>query len=388
MQTPTEMPTAFPGYFTREQQLALQHHTCAPYLGLENGLCRGFLEAGASATEFEGVKLLFPFVREAVLMQVPREQKYLDDWMYFAFFSGYDLGLHRPDLLPDVLPDHELRQCRSRLLLLQRYSGTERANGRSLHRAFVRLIEEKWPKIPPEELNAVFAETALKTLRAGFGAATIAQLEPELCDFYGDLPTDVRPKFQGILWQSWIGAATDSVGLTVMERLEHPVLRLARRLYPAQPTECASVQGFVREHLRECGAKSERDCPASDAELIDWIAAGISFGQRVQREHPEIVRRIFTESEGQRLEDGLSVAQEVVAEAGGIDAVLLLPALKHWQKGVYDEAEPRFYGEAVQRVALFADFAMWIPWGLSQPPVKRKPKKNSGANDPSPRIEL
>jgi len=381
------MPPASPGYLTREQQLALQYNTCAPYLGLENGLCREFLKAGASATDFEGVKLLFPFVREAVLMQVPRE-KCLDDWIYFAFFSGYDLGIHRPDLLPEVLPDHELHQCLSRLLLLQRYAGTEKGNGRALHRAFVRVIEEKWPNTPSEQLDAVFAESALKSLRAGFGSATIAQLEPELCDFYGALPPDIRTKFQGIFSQSWIGSATDSVGLTVMERLEHPVLRLARRLYPAQPTECATVQGFLRKHLQECGAKSERDCPATDAELIDWVATGMSYGQRFQREQPEIVRRIFAESEGQRLEDALSVAQEVVAEAGGVDAVSLLPALKRWQKSVYDEDEPRFYGESVQRVALFADFAVWIPWGLSQPPVKRKPKKDAGANSPSPQIEL
>ncbi|MGA9780147.1 MAG: hypothetical protein WBS33_17945 [Verrucomicrobiia bacterium] len=383
-----ETPTASPGYLTREQQLARQHHTCAPYLCLENGLCRAFLEAGRSATDFEGVKLLFPFVREAVLMQVPREQKTLDDWMYFAFFCGYDLGTRRPDLMPEVLSDHELHQCRSRLLLLQRYAGCERPNGRALHRAFVRVIEEKWPNTPSEQLNAVFAEAALKSLRAGFGAATIGQLEPELCDFYGALPPEIRSKFQGILWQSWIGAAADSVALSVLERLEHPVLRVVRQLYPAQPTECAMVQGFLREHLQECGAKSERDCPASDAELIDWVAAGMSYGQRMVREQPEMVSRILAENEVQRLEDSVSVVQELVAEAGGINPVSLLPALKRWQKRVYDEDEPRFYGEAVQRVALFADFAVWIPWGLSQPPVKPKPKKDSGASGPSAHIQL
>jgi hypothetical protein len=389
LQTSAETPLASAGYLTREQQLAQRHNTCAPYLGLENGLCRAFLEAGASATEFEGVKLMFPFVREAVLMQIPREQHCLDDWMYFAFFSGYDLGTHRPDLLSEVLPDHELHQCRSRLLLLQRHAGTERANGRSLHHAFVRVIEEKWPTIPSGRLNAVFAESALKSLRAGFGAATFAQLEPGLCDFYGDLPADIRPKFQGILWQNWIGAASDSVGLTVLEQLEHPVLRLVRQLYsPDQSTECDTVRRFLREHLFECGVKSEKDCLASDGELIDWVASGIIYGQRMQQEQPEIVRRIIAECDGERLESSLSVVQKAVAEAGGTDAVSLLPALKRWQKSVYDEDEPRFYGESVQRVALFADVAVRIPWGLSQPPVKPNPKKNSGATGPSAQIEL
>ena len=181
------------------------------------------------------------------------------------------------------------------MLILQRLAGLERATGRALYDAFGRVIQEKWPNSPPERLDSVHAEAALKSLRAGFGAATIAQLDPELCDFYGVFPPDTRTKFQGILWQGWVGVAADSVGLTVVERLEHPLLRLSRHQYPAKPTECATVQGFLREHLRECGAKSEHDCPASDAELIDWVAAGMSYGQRVQREQPEIVRRIFAE---------------------------------------------------------------------------------------------
>lgn len=118
-------------YFTREQQLARRHNTFSPYLCLENGLCRAFLEEGASAIEFEGVKLLFPFVREAVLLQVPGEQRHLADWMYFAFLAGHELGFYRPDLLPDVLPGPQLAECRRRLLLLQRLPGNERAGARA-----------------------------------------------------------------------------------------------------------------------------------------------------------------------------------------------------------------------------------------------------------------
>ncbi|MGA9778814.1 MAG: hypothetical protein WBS33_11150 [Verrucomicrobiia bacterium] len=146
----------------------------------------------------------------------------------------------------------------------------------------------------------------------------------------------------------------------------------ASRIFAARSGRLASVKGSV--------LRSGSRFPA--------FADGMSYGQRVQREQPEIVRRIFAEYKGEHLESSLSVVQEVVAEAGGIDAVRLLPALKRWQKSVYDEDEPRCYGEAVERVALFSDFAVWIPWGLSQPLVKPEPKKDSGATGQPAQIEL
>jgi hypothetical protein len=62
------------------------------------------------------------------------------------------------------------------------------------------------------------------------------------------------------------------------------------------------------------------------------------------------------------LESARSVVQQVVTEAGGIDAVRLLPRLKPWQNSVYGWEEPGYYGEELARVAYFSDFAVWIPW--------------------------
>ena len=229
---------------------------------------------------------------------------------------------------------------------------------RALHEALARVAREKWPEMPTGRADAIHAESALKSLRIGFAAATIAQYDPEFCDFYGTIPADVRTDFTDILWRDWLRAPVDSIGLPVVELLEHPLLRVARQLYPSQPTECAIVQGFLREHLGECGARSEHDCPSSDAELIDWIAAGIDYGRCVHQEQPEIVKQIFAECGEKRLEGSLSVVQRVVAEAGGIDPVALLPALKRWQAGVTDLGEPHFFGRSVERVALIADFAV------------------------------
>jgi len=132
MPASTETPPGSAPYTTREQQLAQRHNTAAPYLRLEDDLCRAFLQAGVDPLDFEAVKLLFPFVGEAALLQVPRTQKHLTDWLYFAFLAGHDLGARHPELLADILPDYAVRDSRRRLGILQRLSGQEVGTGRAL----------------------------------------------------------------------------------------------------------------------------------------------------------------------------------------------------------------------------------------------------------------
>jgi len=352
-------------YLTCEQQLALRHDTAAPYFRLDDGMCRSFLQSGVCSPEFESIRLLFPFVREAVVMRIPRQQQRLTDFLYFAFHAGNDLGARHPELLVEVLPDHELFQARRRLGVIKFLSEEELGTGRALYHAFDCVVQGKNADTAPECLDAVYAELALRSLRCGFAVATLAHLDPELCDFYGPTKPDMKRHFPNFLWRTWLGAPADAVGISLIERLEHPLLRVASQLYPGRPTECAVVQSFIREHLSECGAVSENDCPATDSDLMKWIAAGMKCGRRLQREQPATLQQIFAEVSGEQLADSISVVHEVVAEAGSLKPALLLPALKRWQKDVYGWGEPSFYGQSVERVALFADFSCWIPWGLS-----------------------
>lgn len=379
-------PPVTPPYATREQQLARRHDNATSYLRLDDELCRCFLDAALYPPEFEGVKFLFPFVREAALLRVPRTQQHLTDWMYFAFHAGNDLGARHPELLQDVLPDYELREARRRMGVIKLLSEHDLGTGPALHHAFERVVQSQWADTPPERMDAVYSEVALRTLRTGFAVAALAQYDPRFCDFYQLTVPDARLHFPHILWRSWMGAPADSVGRTVLERLEHPVLRIVSQLYPGRATECNKVKDFLREHLAECGAVSENDCPASDAELMDWVAAGIAYGRRIQREQPETVQRIFAGCDPESFEGGLDTVRAVVAQAGGSDPARLLPLLKRWQKRVYGGDEPFFYGQAVERVALFVDFAIWIPWSTSSPGPARPddpacPTPNSKEND-------
>jgi hypothetical protein len=289
--------------------------------------------------------------------------------MYFSFVAGHNLGQHYPDLLPDILPDYELRESRDRLLTLRRLSGETVCTGGGLWHALDRVVKDKWSDVDEEQLLAVQCEAAIKSARAGFLAATAAQTDPMLFEYVDGLESHrkdfIRDSFTDIVWRTLLGAPVDHMYVPLIDRLEHPLLHLTRQLYPQQPTERDAVLGYLREHLRARGVSSENECPSSEAELLDWIACGMDYGARMLVEQPETVRRIFRENGEKRLNESLRIVREVVTAAGGDEPALLFPQLKRWLEKVHDLKEPKFYGQSLARVAFISDFAVWIPWGMS-----------------------
>jgi len=349
-------------FATREQQAARKHNNPLPYFRLEDTLCRRFLEAATSPTEFEGVKLLFPFERELSVLQIYRKVATIAGRMHLAFIAGYDLGKGHPELLEEVLPGPELRETVVRVGIIKTLSGEVNLSNQGLRSACEKIAKDKWSDVPEAQAEDVLLEATVKSLRAGFAAATVSQGDPEQCEFVWDLPERIGDMMSDIVSRSVVGAPLNAVGQPVTALLEHPLLRMARELYPAQPMECAVVREFLRGRLRALKVKSENECPGSERDLADWIAAGLEYGRRVRSEHPETVRTIFAQARGKRLDDAFSVVRRVVAEAGDTDPTRLLGSLKCWQESLYGWSEPGFYGQELARVVYFSDFAVWIPW--------------------------
>jgi len=333
-----------------------------PYFRLEDSLCRRFLELARGAQDFEGMKLLFPFVREMSVLRFPRTPCKVAFWMQLAFMAGHDLGRAYPDRIQNVLPGLELREAVRRVGVLQYYSGEEHSTFAGLYRACAHIAQAQWGQVSEENLESTILEVTVKSLRTGFAAGTACQVDPLRCDFVWDIPERIGQGIQDIVSRAFVGAARQAVGQPVLALLEHPLLRLANELYPARAVECESMRNFLREELKARGVQSEDECPTSELDLVDWIAAGINYGRKVKAEHPEILEQIFSAIQGKTLVDGFSVVQQVVAVAGGTDPVHLLGPLKCWQQGVYGWSEPGFYGEELARVVYFSDFAVWIPW--------------------------
>lgn len=349
-------------FVTCEERQARRHASAVPYFRLQDGFCRAFLELATDPREFEGLKLLFPFVRENVLLGIPQSHGLLASWMRAAFAAGHDLGRAHPEVLEDVLPGQELSAALRRVGVIQTYLEEPCLTWAGLRQACEMVVAAQWEDVPAERFQHVLLEAVVKSLRTGFAAATAAQCDPALCEFVWDIPEQIGASIQDIVGRASIRAPLKCFGMRLYRRLEHPLLRLARTLYPNQPTERDLVLGFLQRRLRKLRVKSENECPGEELELLNWIACGIEYGREIKEKHPELLRRVLQEAKGERLDAAVSVVKRVVKQAGGIEPVRLLPQIKAWQNDVYGWVEPEFYGRALARVAYFSDFAVWIPW--------------------------
>jgi hypothetical protein len=349
---------------TTEEIESIEGKSVAHYFRLQDSLCRRFLELATDPREFAGLKLVFPFIREASVLRACRGREKFAGWMTLAFLAGHDLGRAHPDRAEDLLPALEFHAAASRLGVIQSCSGEEHLTLAGLRRACERIVDAKWANVAEDRLEDALLEAVVKSLRTGFAAGTVAQGDPVHCAFVWDIPERTGDGIKEIVGRALIGAALKAVGQPVAKLLEHPLLRLARELYPAQPTERDTVLSYIRHRLLESGVRSENECPVSELDLLDWIAAGMDYGRWIKAVHFDVVEKIFKECGEPRLKNSLHIVRQVVAEAGGTEPVRLLGRLKVWQERAYGWSQPGFYGEELARVAYLADFAVWIPWGL------------------------
>jgi len=358
----SRLPKRAARFITREERLARKTKSAKPYFRLGDSLCKRFLELATYPAEFEGLKLLFPFVREMSLLQLKRSVDQLPTWMHLAFMAGHDLGRAHPDRLEEVLPFRELWEGRRRVGVVHQNSGEEHLTFTGLQHACARIVDAKWKDVSEDDFEDVLLEAVVNTLRTGFAAATVSRGDPVQCDFVSDLPERIGDGISDIQGRALVGAPLSAVGKTVAQLLEHPLLTLARELYPGKQLEGEVALRFLRGQLRAHGVKSEGECPASEMDLSDWIAAGVNYGRALKAESPAVVEKIFEGCKPDDLEGSLRVVREVVAKAGPTSTWRLTQVLKEWQQSAYGWVEPQFYGAELTRVVYFSDFAIWIPW--------------------------
>jgi hypothetical protein len=73
---------------------------------------------------------------------------------------------------------------------------------------------------------------------------------------------------------------------------------------------------FHSNRLRALRVRSENCCPASELDLLDWIAAGMEFGRRLKAENPAVVEKIVEEARGKRLEN----TKRIIPSCGGVSS--------------------------------------------------------------------
>jgi hypothetical protein len=332
------------------------------YLLRHDAACRAFLRQGTNPADFEAVRLIFPFLRELTVCRAPRSWNSVSDCQFFAYYAGHDLGLRHPELQEDVLPGDEVREAERRLQVLHQCARGERLNRRGLELAFANVAESYRPKDDSTDVNALVSALLLKSARAGYAAATVALTNPVVFDLLDEPGKPMGPRFPATFERALVAAPWRTHEEGWLSSPWHPVLRLARELYPDHSLEGKTVLGFVEEQLRALGVKSEADCPTGELDLLNWVTAGLAYGRRLKKEQPQLVADILRECEGKRLESSRSVVKEVAAQAGSNEPVRLIRPLLEWYCGAHQCGELHFYGQQLGRVGAIADFAVWIPW--------------------------
>lgn len=330
------------------------------YWRLHDPLCRSFLQLGTHFQDFAAVKLAFPFVREATLLEAPQDScSDLADSLNLALLAGHALGCHRPDLLEEVLPAYELMLAQRRVRLIYSHLKTDLLTVVGLDRAFNAIVAEQIEKRSSNARLSVFSELLLKSIRTGFYMAVIGVHDSVFSEFLSafhepvELPGILERRLVNSLWRD----VEDG-----QRTPRHPLLRLGRELYPeSNPLEAKGVLRFIHQQLRELNVRTEDTLPLADEDVFKWLSAGVNYGIRMQRQHPNAVRRILRECRGQRLEDCRYVVHEVVNKAGSLNAMALLAPLREWRKVKHPTAGA-FSGQCLAELVYFADFVVWIGW--------------------------
>ena len=126
--------------------------------------------------------------------------------------------------------------------------------------------------------------------------------------------------------------------------------------------EKATILPFFNDLLRAGGVRSENDCPTGDYALVECVARAWQFGQRLRRDEPQRVAAVIADLGSSEFEAVADVAEDVLRQVTSLRPVDLTRAIFKWHWRVYRWTEPGYYGQALDRLVQFCDFAIWAAW--------------------------
>lgn len=353
----TERPA--PTITSIEQKQLVDSGSMDGFFLATNDVCRGLMTLGTDPEEFASVRLLFPFVRNGLVMNINPPEEGADRWLEIGCFAGHDLGLKRPDLIDQVLP-RSARAEAERQLMWVVDAARENPTGRliqdfhALQRRFVQIHDTS-------KQAELFVRFLLQVWRIGFLAAN----EPS------DAIPELRERFARnwltpqhyLTVTAWLRSCWRSLGRSVAENMEHPLLKVAREYYVGKPTEEVVLGEFFAEHLAT-NLLPERESDCSPGGLLDWVRAGLAFGKRFLRERPDMVRRAFDDLGAEESARLVKMIQGTVKQARGVDAARLLGPIIAYTHDYLRAAHPAGPARAAELVIFAADYAVWVPWAM------------------------
>lgn len=253
---------ASPRFLTTEYLLAFETGDSEKFCRLHCGLCCAFVRRLKAPVEFRSLKYFFPFLRLASVLEFPRTQEHLPLWLQLAFQAGLELGDTHPEAADEILPDHVLERTRANLAAFMKLVDDRPPLAADLPDAFAHVAEVEWPHIDPLEMNQVYSESAVRALRSGYLAATLALTDPCLASFCAGLPRPT-PDDTDLVHRAMRSACTFEWEAALIHRMEHPLLRLARQLHRHDASEQDRLLANVNGILLIASVMSEDEDPGA-----------------------------------------------------------------------------------------------------------------------------
>ncbi|MFM1769643.1 MAG: hypothetical protein RJA22_2172 [Verrucomicrobiota bacterium] len=336
-------------------------------LRLEDPLCRHFLSLGRSPDEREGLRILYPFVREAVRLEIPRAHDLVYKWFYAGLLAGFHLGTREPHWVDVILPQSELHRAEYLLDCLQCRDDAPRATLTAVQRASFRYARAVWDSLPEGGIDELYATVALRALRAGFAAAVLAPNTVGRGDYWGSLPLADGWAELPAWSRHWTATPVEALHQPLDRAVEHPLLSIARPDYLQYPEEGRVVRRFLRRQLRQARVRGDAPLAVTRRVYVDWVRASLAEGIRLQREEPALVQAILARRGDASNQEARATVCEVVAEAGGLDPRRLLVPLLRWDSSWDQGGNEFFAAKRWNRLVKFVDFGLWTPWVMRLP---------------------
>ena len=350
-------------YQTAEQGEMLATGSLKPFWRLHDPMCAGFLQLGCDPTHFLAVKAFFPFIREASVLHLPRTFDLMPSWLGLAFHAGFSFGANLPAETENIFEENgvERSEALRRLDLLRRKFGGHPATPINLHEVFQMICEEQWRRTPREQFLRVLTTASFNVFKAGLAAATIAQADPLLAEFVEPITLPLAAPSMALDWKVLMLSPRQAHGVPTWQILGHPLIRLARTYYWDTPRERDLIMPFFFERMIALGPLSENRCLVGDAQVVDWVRAGLEYGRQIKEQCPELLTEVLAEQGEDGLRTVRSAVERVLKKWGPEPPRLTGGIFEHHVK-LRGWHGLTYYGELLDRLVTSADFAIWVSW--------------------------
>jgi hypothetical protein len=334
------------------------------YWRLHDPLCAKALSIGRDPTHFPTLKAFFPFVRDASLLQVPRNLDLLSSWLNLAFHGGFLYAETLPSQAEELL-DHNgveslaaLRRVRALRNMMEPHPPTP-AN---LWRAFQHICKKQWQAVAAEQFPDVLVLASFNYFKAGMAAATLAKADPFLVEFVDAIKVPIDGRRMPLSWRLLMWSPLFSHGKALSKLVEHPLSRLAATYYPHAPKERETILFFFTQQLHDFDETTEDECLSARDNIGGWIRSALAYGYQVRQNERNRLREIFVEIGSTNLKEAKQSVQLLVGNVAGTEPDVIADAILRWHKRAFEWSEPATYARHLERVVYCSDFAIWVTW--------------------------